>query len=128
MLKSTGEAAGGMDYSVLEIRVLGVPSDRVSATAVVVGAVLDNHIRSDDVLLRFHNGRFVVILVDVPPQGARRIADRLGLVLEALKVTVTAPDPFDFSVEISDFQRPEDSDVPSVQAAIMDAMSRHGAG
>ena len=113
-----------LNYTVLDLRMQGVPQDRVSVAAEWVGDVLDRQLRAEDVLLRFHNGRFVVILVNVRPDVAAIVVERLRLAVEALKTTGLVVDALDFELAIENHLQPEEAAEPSVRAAVEDAMAK----
>lgn len=121
--RSANKPSGEIDYTILNIQMSGVAQDQVSLVGDLVRGVLDRHVRAEDVLLRYNNGRFVVVLVDVTPSGALPVSERLMRAVDALHLTGLVPGGMDFEVTISNHVHPDEAREPSVQAAVLGAIS-----
>ena len=111
------------EYSVLDVRTVVERGVDPGITAELVGNVLDRQIRSGDVLLRYHNGRFAVILVDVGPEVALVISGRLAGAVEALTTTGLSEGEVRVTIDVQSHVHPDPKDDPSVQAAVEHAIA-----
>ncbi|MCH9815158.1 MAG: diguanylate cyclase [Actinomycetia bacterium] len=111
------------EYSVLDVRTVVEQGRDPGITAEMVGNVLDRQIRNGDVLLRYHNGRFAVILVDVGPEVALVISSRLAAAVEALSATGLSDGEVRVTIDVQSHVHPDPKDDPSVQAAVEHAIA-----
>jgi GGDEF domain-containing protein len=112
------------EYSVLDVRTVVESGLDPSVTNDLVGTVLDRQIRTCDVLLRYHNGQFTVILVGVGPEVALVIAARLNNAVEALVATGLIDAEITVTIDVRTHVHPDPRDDPSVQAAVDHAIAR----
>lgn len=116
-----------VEFCVLDLELEASPqADRFGA-AELVGNAIDRLIRADDVLLRYHNGRFVLILVGATPELAEGIATRLRLAVQALDMSGLVSGELALHVSIESRVQPEQCGDASVRSAIDAAVNQAGA-